>query len=99
MIYGAPGVGKTHLAASITPAPLFYDFDDGARQQSVLRVDCTKQGKPGDAYPGAVPWQNFLDGTAEIQDQLIKAKRRPYDYVVIDTFTKAVESASVYIQK
>ena len=99
MIYGGAGVGKTTLGASI-PRSLLIDADNGARQLQTYRVPCAVTSAEGTPYRDAEIWATFLAATNELRDGIVANKgKRDFDFVIVDTITKALASALIYIQK
>lgn len=99
VVYGAAGVGKTTFGASI-PRALLIDADNGARQLQTYRVPCTITAPEGTPYRDAEIWDTFIQTTNELRDEIIKSGgKRPFDFVIVDTVTKAIASALIYIQK
>ena len=99
LVYAGAGVGKTTFGASI-PRSVLIDADNGARQLKTYRVPCTVTAPEGTLYREAEIWQTFLTVTNELRANIVANKgARDFDFVVIDTVTKALASALVYVQK
>ncbi len=75
LIYGAPGIGKTHFA-STAPKPYIIDMEDGG-----LTID-------QNTFPGKI---NLCLTIAEIQAAISEALKEGYKTIVFDTLTRYCE--------
>lgn len=83
VLYGAEGVGKSSLCASIKPRPLLLDTEKGSRHIEVDRVDVKD-------------WRDLKQIYMEVLS-LKKRNELPYQTIVIDSIERLEEMLIEYV--